>query len=229
MNRIRFNRNHTFTEYVRLNTHRCVACWKCIDNCPKKVFGKVDLPWHKHALIINPEGCSGCLRCVKGCEHGALVDKKENGPRERSAPDFLKLINIILLLSTIGLVVAGFVLQVNYHIGHHGGIEIADTVWGMDYSSWSTIHKITAILFTFATALHIYHNRKLFKNRQKVIFLLILIFTSLTGFLAWYYSYNESSDMTRKILIEIHDKLTLFLSLFMVIHIWNKRRRFIKF
>ncbi len=170
MNRRRFNKNHTFTEYIRLNTHRCVACWKCIDNCPRKVIGRVDLPWHKHALIVNPGSCSGCLRCVKVCENGALVNKKEISTGEKSAPDFLKHINTILLLSTLWLVVAGYMLQVNYHIGHHGGIDITDTVWGMSYSSWSTIHKIAAILFTLATTLHIYQNCKLFKYRQKSIF-----------------------------------------------------------
>jgi NAD-dependent dihydropyrimidine dehydrogenase PreA subunit len=66
------NRRHTGTPFITLDTRKCKACWECIINCPNQVIGKIDLPWHKHAKIINPVSCTGCLKCVKVCKQGAL-------------------------------------------------------------------------------------------------------------------------------------------------------------
>jgi Fe-S-cluster-containing hydrogenase component 2 len=33
------------------------------------------LPWHKHAVFVNSEKCSGCLTCLKKCPHGAYSKK----------------------------------------------------------------------------------------------------------------------------------------------------------
>lgn len=72
--KLRFlKRNHVESRFVRLNTRKCEACWKCLEKCPSQVIGKVDLLWHKHALIKNACDCTGCLRCVKACESGALL------------------------------------------------------------------------------------------------------------------------------------------------------------
>lgn len=65
--------NHTNkTRFVELDTHLCRACWKCIAACKRRVFGKVDLPFHKHARIVNPAKCKGCNKCVQACQTGAL-------------------------------------------------------------------------------------------------------------------------------------------------------------
>ena len=61
------------TAYVQLNTRKCKACWKCLEICPNDVIGKVNLPLHKHARIINGSNCKGCLKCVKVCESNALL------------------------------------------------------------------------------------------------------------------------------------------------------------
>jgi ferredoxin len=64
--------NHLETKFVRLNTGICQACWKCLEKCPQKAIGKIDLPFHKHARINNSEKCTGCLKCIKVCEFNAL-------------------------------------------------------------------------------------------------------------------------------------------------------------
>lgn len=64
------------TAHIILDRQICQACWKCVDNCPKKVFGKVNLPFHKHAIVVNPDDCIGCKKCVKGCECGALTSRE---------------------------------------------------------------------------------------------------------------------------------------------------------
>lgn len=61
------------TRFVRLNSRDCIACWKCIEKCPAKVIGRINLPWHKHAKLRNVEACTGCLGCVKICESGAIA------------------------------------------------------------------------------------------------------------------------------------------------------------
>jgi ferredoxin len=59
--------NKIRTPYVWANHGKCVACWKCIDVCPKKVIGKVSFLWHKHIIIKNAENCIGCKNCIKIC------------------------------------------------------------------------------------------------------------------------------------------------------------------
>ncbi len=79
--KLRFrNRNQMQTKFIELNTQKCQACWKCLSNCKNNVIGKIDILVHKHALIKNPDDCTGCLRCVRICEFGAYSRKEvENG------------------------------------------------------------------------------------------------------------------------------------------------------
>lgn len=61
------------TRYVSLDPHRrCVACWKCVEACPKKAIGKIVVLWHRHAVFKNADACVGCGKCVAICSHGAF-------------------------------------------------------------------------------------------------------------------------------------------------------------
>ncbi|HPI20505.1 MAG TPA: FeS-binding protein [Candidatus Kapabacteria bacterium] len=73
-----FKREHTFTDFIQLDTKKCKACWRCLDDCPKEVIGKVDLPWHKHALIVKLVACSGCFTCIDSCKNEALSIKSKD-------------------------------------------------------------------------------------------------------------------------------------------------------
>jgi len=68
------------TNFIRLDTHRCQACWACVAACRQQVFGKVDLPFHKHARLERAEKCKGCLRCVKACPNGAIRSIRRSNP-----------------------------------------------------------------------------------------------------------------------------------------------------
>jgi Fe-S-cluster-containing hydrogenase component 2 len=59
-------------DFIQLNTRRCDGCWECIEACPKQVLGKIDVIWHRHAIIRNAEACNGCKKCVLVCESGAI-------------------------------------------------------------------------------------------------------------------------------------------------------------
>ena len=61
--------------FISVNTGNCKACWKCKDNCPNNVFGKIDFLGHRHIKVMNPDKCTGCLICVKTCTFGAITKK----------------------------------------------------------------------------------------------------------------------------------------------------------
>ncbi|MGA2503536.1 MAG: 4Fe-4S dicluster domain-containing protein [Anaerolineales bacterium] len=58
--------------FITMDTRRCEACWDCVEACPKQVLGKIDVIWHRHAIIRNAEACNGCKKCVRACESGAI-------------------------------------------------------------------------------------------------------------------------------------------------------------
>lgn len=60
------------TKHIIIDPHRCTACWKCVDECPKKVIGKLDFLFHRHSHIDNPDACVGCKKCVKNCPNQAI-------------------------------------------------------------------------------------------------------------------------------------------------------------
>jgi NAD-dependent dihydropyrimidine dehydrogenase PreA subunit len=71
--RQRFFRREQKTNYVELDTEKCEACWKCMEVCTQYVISRINLPWHKHILLLNGSECIGCMKCVKTCRVGALT------------------------------------------------------------------------------------------------------------------------------------------------------------
>lgn len=67
------------TAFIELDAARCEACWECLLACPETVLGKVDVWFHRHARIREPERCTGCRRCVKACHSGALSSRADGG------------------------------------------------------------------------------------------------------------------------------------------------------
>ena len=73
--------NKIKTAHIWANNRNCVACWKCIDSCPKQVIGKVSFLWHKHIVIKNSENCIGCKKCIQVCPNKVFSE---------TIPDLLK-------------------------------------------------------------------------------------------------------------------------------------------
>jgi Pyruvate/2-oxoacid:ferredoxin oxidoreductase delta subunit len=67
-----FLTRHTTTQYIRLNTHYCLACWQCVEACPEQVLGKAVIGAHRHARVDHAENCKGCKACVRACPHDAI-------------------------------------------------------------------------------------------------------------------------------------------------------------
>ena len=68
--------NSILPRFINLKTENCKACWKCVESCPNKVFGKIDFLGHRHVSLRHLENCTGCLKCVKACEYGAITKLK---------------------------------------------------------------------------------------------------------------------------------------------------------
>lgn len=72
-----FRADSLHTAHIAVNPHLCKACWKCLEGCPKGVFGKVDLPLHKHIKIVHPDACIGCKKCVRNCPNKAITERED--------------------------------------------------------------------------------------------------------------------------------------------------------
>lgn len=61
------------TKHICLDLGKCQACWMCLDACPKDVLGKINIVIHKHIKIVNRNNCTGCLKCLRACDYGAII------------------------------------------------------------------------------------------------------------------------------------------------------------
>jgi Pyruvate/2-oxoacid:ferredoxin oxidoreductase delta subunit len=173
-----FSKGSTRTSFVQLNTRKCKACWQCITKCKQQVIGKVNFPWHKHALIADHVKCVGCLKCIDECQYKAFsrvdenLDQTEN--HSRGYYDFI--VNNLLLIFGVFMVFSGLALQLGFHIGDHNErkmdykmevsqslqyvqirqIDESKTICSFRYSDWSMIHKISIVVFSVLIIYHIY-------------------------------------------------------------------------
>ena len=227
----------TRTPFLLLNTRKCIACWKCIAVCPNNVINKVNFPWHKHALIENGRKCTGCLKCLAVCESNALykllnIDK--NRINVNSASKFI--INLSLLLIGSLMIFSGFLIQFEYHMGNQGEIDANHSVLRIYYSGWSAIHKISIVLLSVLMIFHINQHWKWYttvirkklaaKNKQVITLTIVFLLVAISGYISWFIHLSGGSELIRKIFIEIHDKLTLVLTLYLILHLVKRFKWF---
>jgi 2-oxoglutarate ferredoxin oxidoreductase subunit delta len=235
----RNKREQARTNYIQLDTGKCEACWECIEVCSNKVFGRVNLPWHKHALIIGSVNCTGCLKCIKACRFNAISKVSITNPIEKTykknpLPGFI--INIGLLLTGFLAVCSGFLIQFSYHMGHHGITDFNKTVLNINYSGWSNVQKIVILVLSLFMAFHIVRhwtwyktiikNDFILKNKQVFILSVIFIFVAITGYIPWIIDVTGNNEIARKSFIVIHDKLTILLFIFLILHVAKRLKWF---
>ena len=146
-------------------------------------------------------------------------------------------LNILLFASSIATAFSGLTIMVHYHMGHHGDISMTDTLWGFDYGGWSVIHKLATVVLSLIMAYHILlhwkwyknvlHKKLLKKNRQVLLLTVIFIITSATGLIPWLVLSGDEMHITRRGILEIHDKMGIMLIVFLILHL-SKRFKWFK-
>ena len=150
-----------------------------------------------------------------------------------------KVLNYSLLVSGLATCLSGVMMQIGYHIGvADRAIVFYKQVWGLIYPQWQTLHQVTTTLFFVLSAIHVYRHRKcyvgvlrkhLFKRNQEVIiFSVLFLISALLGFLPWMISASEAHHSIRHLLIEIHDKISIVLIVFIVLHVKKRWKRMIQ-
>ena len=147
------------------------------------------------------------------------------------------LINLGLLIFGIATVFSGLLVQVKYHMGNHGNIDINQAVMGINYQGWSVIHKISIVALSLLMICHVYLHWKWYKgvitkkliskNQQVLILSFLFVVVAITGLTPWFIDLLNGDEMQRKIFIEIHDKVTLILAIYLILHIIKRLRWFL--
>lgn len=145
--------------------------------------------------------------------------------------------NLGLLLTGFAMALSGFVIQFSYHMGHHGSIDKSNLSLGINYVGWSGIHKISIVIISFLAIAHIILHWKWYKtivrknlfgkNKLVITLTILFIIVAITGYIPWYKDLAGGQDATRKSFIEVHDKLTFILIVYLVIHVIRRMRWFI--
>lgn len=139
------------TDYVAMNPSHCVACWKCVKQCPKNVIGKVGFLWHKHAVFQDADACIGCKKCIQTCPHGVFFvpdsDFKVPGLWQRVKSK--KTVETFLPLLLFATIVTGIKL----HVAGHGEEQVG-------WHAWLVAHVVSTIIFTVFTVWHIIKRKK---------------------------------------------------------------------
>lgn len=145
-------------------------------------------------------------------------------------------VNTGLLLSGLAMVFSGMLIQINYHMGNHGNIDIASIALGITYLGWSVIHKTSIVVFSALMLLHvIFHwnwyktvvrKNLIAKNIQVITLTVVFVLVAFTGIIPWIIDLRDGEEFTRKALIEIHDKLALGLLVYLVLHLIKRLKWF---
>lgn len=205
-----------------MNPHRCVACWKCVDNCPKHVIGTVGFLWHKHVAFKDVSACIGCNKCIKTCPHSVFFKPDEATLSVLSKQTRMKTsftIERLLPLSFVASAVSG----IGLHIAGHG---TSHEVW----HNWAVAHVLLSLLWLITVTFHIRRHRRWYrtilskgigkKSRMTVALSIMFLIVSVTGIvlLVWIDGANSAIGLW-------HYWLGVLLIIFSFIHCLIRKRK----
>jgi hypothetical protein len=115
-------------------------------------------------------------------------------------------------------------------------IDATKTALGFTYTQWSVMHKWAIVAFTLLMVYHVSAHWKWYKgvirkqliskHFQVITLSVIFILVAATGLLSWVIDLIGGSGSLRLILIEIHDKLAIILTIYMVLHVIGRMKWF---
>ena len=145
--------------------------------------------------------------------------------------------NIGLFVFGIFTMFSGLLIQVKYHIGNHNQIITNQIVFNLDYKGWSNFHKISIVIFSLLMIFHFYQHWKFYKivftkkiitkNKQVIVLTLVFVFVAITGFIPWFIDVLNGNEIIRKSIIEVHDKLAIILTIYLILHIKKRIKWFL--
>jgi hypothetical protein len=163
-------------------------------------------------------------------------------------------LNCFLILSALLTSISGLILQMGFHVGGHHGhgenthsqinnsqdrirtFDLENKVMGLNHGEWSLFHKITIVIFTLLIIYHLYKHwnwykgviskKLLGKNKQVMILSVLFLISALTGLIPWFMGFAESKNILRMVLIELHDKISLILIVFLILHLIKRAKWF---
>lgn len=136
------------TKHVAMNPGRCVACWECVERCPKRVIGKAGFLWHHHAIFTDADACIGCNKCIKTCPHDVFF------PYDEAALSAIvsKRAKFKSLFTTVRLLPLAFVTSaitgIGLHIAGHGTDHGA-------WHTWAVAHVVSSLIWLILGIQHI--------------------------------------------------------------------------
>ena len=169
------------TKHVAMNPGRCVACWKCVEKCPKRVIGKAGFLWHQHAIFTDADACIGCNKCIKTCPHDVFF------PYDEAALSAItgKRAKFKSLFTTVRLLPLAFVTSAITGIGLHvAGHGTDHGVW----HTWAVAHVVSSLIWLILGIQHIKRHGAWYKTaiskgirkRNLVTLTLSIVFIAVT-------------------------------------------------
>lgn len=169
------------TKHVAMNPGRCVACWKCVEKCPKHVIGKAGFLWHQHAIFTDADACIGCNKCIKTCPHDVFFPYDE----ATLSAIVSKRAKFKSLFTTVRLLPLAFVMSaitgIGLHIAGHGTDHGA-------WHTWAVAHVVSSLIWLILGARHIKRHGAWYKTviskgirkRNFVTLTLSIVFIAVT-------------------------------------------------
>lgn len=135
-------------------------------------------------------------------------------------------INLMALVPFLVLIATGHILQTEYHMHH---LPEGALIMGLGRHGWLTLHELSAVISLACILHHCAHHwkfivtvtkKKLYRKKMSsgiVSYILFLVFiaTALTAFVSWIFLEGRARHM----LVEVHDKLALLLTLVFAVHL----------
>jgi ferredoxin len=204
------------------------------------------------------KGCLNCISICQYNAYSITDGAKQESERLRKRTFNNFLVNNLLLISGMMIIFSGLILQIGYHMGGHEehqfgsnemqfesmqyeqlrGIDTSKIVCGLNYSGWATTHKFVIVIFSLLIIYHTYVHWKWYrgvltkhligKNKQVIILSVLFLLVAVTGLIPWFIDLSGSTSIFRMLFIEIHDKITLILIVFFVLHFIKRVKWFSK-
>jgi hypothetical protein len=144
------------------------------------------------------------------------------------------IVNLGLLCFALVMAFSGLLIQIAYHMGHHGNISINNNVLALGYYNWSVVHKLSAVIVILLMIIHmalhwkvqiaVFRRKPSAKSIQLTILSVVFVLVAITGFLPWFIHLAKGVEVLRKTFIEVHDKLAIVLVIYLILHVIKRRR-----